>query len=712
MSFLNPWLLTGLAAVAVPLLIHLIRREDRSGQPFPSLMFLRKVPVQVRSHRKLRDPLLLLFRCLLLVLLALAFAAPIVNWTGSAAGEDPVEHDWVFALDRSYSMAAGDRWPRIVDIVTQRIDALPGDERAALITFDDTVTVVSELSNNTDQLRASLATLSPGTRGTDYAGPLVSGAELLNQGGAQQRSLVLFTDLQRNAVQRSDGLSLSDDINFEIETVDAPIAGNVGIVQASVVTPHSGTDNGIAQPGPTSGGDTDGERNQNNRRLLQVQLTNNGEGAVEDHPVTVRIGGRPVYNESLDIDAGAEARVTVPFVLATRAVTQIGIESGDDDLATDNRFNLVATPGRTIHVVALVDSRRDEDDALFVDTALSVATTPGYTFQTLSIGNAQREAFEDVDVVMIDATHLAVPTLAERLNAFVDNGGGLLVIAADATDNTTENENANANPTGVFAAFGEPLEPGGGTLIDAVQRDHPLATAWLAGNGRALGTARITRFQRIEPAEQDNVIATLDNGAPLLIERQLANGRVLYLSTRFARHWSSLALQPGFVRALQSTVDYLGQRQSAAAAFSVGQTVDLDHYAGGMPSGQSGAGAGGAIIELPNGLEHRLRAGQQLYTTTMPGMHTLHSTAAGSRELPFAVNVTSSEIDLEQTSAEALTDRVSRHPPAVLSDAAAISRAGAEDQAPPIAWYLLLAAAILIILETAYANRLSTSRAH
>ena len=83
MGFMNPWMLTGLAALAIPVMIHLVQREDRSGQKFPSLMFIRRIPFETKRRRNIRDRLLLLFRCLALAAIAIGFAAPFFD-TGFA----------------------------------------------------------------------------------------------------------------------------------------------------------------------------------------------------------------------------------------------------------------------------------------------------------------------------------------------------------------------------------------------------------------------------------------------------------------------------------------------------------------------------------------------------------------------------------------------------------------------------------------------------
>ena len=74
MSFLTPLFLLGVSAVAIPIVIHLIQRERKRIVPFPSLMFLRRIPYQSVRRRTIRNWLLLAMRAAALLLIALAFA--------------------------------------------------------------------------------------------------------------------------------------------------------------------------------------------------------------------------------------------------------------------------------------------------------------------------------------------------------------------------------------------------------------------------------------------------------------------------------------------------------------------------------------------------------------------------------------------------------------------------------------------------------------
>ena len=111
MSFLAPLFFAGLAALAIPVLIHLIQKERKNVVAFPSLMFLKRVPYQSVRRRRIRNWALLAMRLAALALIVAAFARPFLRGTTLAASTDG-SRDVVILLDRSYSMGHGDQWQR------------------------------------------------------------------------------------------------------------------------------------------------------------------------------------------------------------------------------------------------------------------------------------------------------------------------------------------------------------------------------------------------------------------------------------------------------------------------------------------------------------------------------------------------------------------------------------------------------------------------
>ena len=75
MGFLSPWFLGGLAALGLPVYIHLLRQYKQTPMPFSSLMFFERRTQSSIRHRRLKYLLLFTLRCLFILLLVLAFSS-------------------------------------------------------------------------------------------------------------------------------------------------------------------------------------------------------------------------------------------------------------------------------------------------------------------------------------------------------------------------------------------------------------------------------------------------------------------------------------------------------------------------------------------------------------------------------------------------------------------------------------------------------------
>jgi hypothetical protein len=85
MSFLAPLFFVGLAAVAVPIFVHLIQRERKDIIEFPSLMFLQRIPYQSVERRRIHNWFLLLLRIGAMALVVAAFSRPFFTSTAATA---------------------------------------------------------------------------------------------------------------------------------------------------------------------------------------------------------------------------------------------------------------------------------------------------------------------------------------------------------------------------------------------------------------------------------------------------------------------------------------------------------------------------------------------------------------------------------------------------------------------------------------------------
>ena len=166
LSWISPLYLAGVMLLTLPILIHLVKRHRTNGIKFPSLMFLERIPLREKRRLEIRNWMLLLLRCLLLLLVVLAFARPFfIDGTGAVA-LDPGRKDSIIVIDRSYSMRVADHWQQARQIALNLVESKQSRDRIGVVVFDEIAEVVSDLTTSADNLRTVIDRQAPGYRST------------------------------------------------------------------------------------------------------------------------------------------------------------------------------------------------------------------------------------------------------------------------------------------------------------------------------------------------------------------------------------------------------------------------------------------------------------------------------------------------------------------------------------------------------------------
>ena len=145
MGFLTPWFLAGVAAVGLPVWLHLLRKHKTTPLPFSSLMFFEKRTQSSIKHRRLRYLVLFTMRTLLILLIVLAFAHPFV--TQRILPRTRSNEVTVLAIDNSLSMRAGSRLADAKAASKALVAGLHVGERAQVLAFGSRVQVLSEVTD-------------------------------------------------------------------------------------------------------------------------------------------------------------------------------------------------------------------------------------------------------------------------------------------------------------------------------------------------------------------------------------------------------------------------------------------------------------------------------------------------------------------------------------------------------------------------------------
>ncbi|NJD09329.1 MAG: VWA domain-containing protein, partial [Gemmatimonadetes bacterium] len=353
MQFLAPLFLAAAAAVAIPVILHLIQREKREAIPFPSLMFLSRIPHKATRRRRLRDLPLLVLRVLALVLLAAAFARPLLRRDAGARVAASPARELVLLLDRSYSMRAGDHWERAVAAARAEIARLGPADRMSIVAFDDGAGVAASSTADRAVLRAALDGLEPGWSGTRYDPALRLAGNLLASSPLPRREVVLISDYQRAGL--GDGLETRLPAGVELRTVALTGGGAPNLAVAGVTFRRE-----------QFGGQE--------RVTATARIVNTSGEAVPDRAAALLLDGRTLHTLPVSVPPHGAVTLSFPAFTLSRAVRG-EVRLTGDALAADDAQYFALAPGQAIDVVA-VEGRAGA--SLYVASALGVGGEPGF----------------------------------------------------------------------------------------------------------------------------------------------------------------------------------------------------------------------------------------------------------------------------------------------------------------------------------------------
>ena len=143
LHWLNPLALAGLAAAALPVIIHLLKRHRAARVPFPTLRFLTDSRAAAVRMRSLSDPWLLILRVATIVAAVLAAAQPdlVTSWQRARADRrlarailvDTSSSTGVFDRQREEAVAVERRADAVVELRSERVGGSICQAAAALL---------------------------------------------------------------------------------------------------------------------------------------------------------------------------------------------------------------------------------------------------------------------------------------------------------------------------------------------------------------------------------------------------------------------------------------------------------------------------------------------------------------------------------------------------------------------------------------------------
>lgn len=614
MAFLAPLFLAGLAALALPVLLHLQKNRPKETVAFSSLMFFDDHPPITKRRSRLQDILLLILRCIALALLVLAFARPFFPAKEDSPALPAGSATHFILIDTSASMR-GELLEKAIAAAREEIDKLPDDDAIALATFSDRLRILLDPTRARGLLpgeRKSTVLALLGEVKADWQATHLDDAILsavAAAGGEAPLQVHLFGDLQKGStLDRLRGESWPDALR---------------IVLHPLTTEDAWTNAGV-QMLPSE------------KQVRRARVSNAAGSAKSDF--TLEWSGSTAKT-TISVPAGESAIFEAPAgVPAEGKVTLTG-----DDMAFDNEaaWTTAALPVVKIwhpDPSAVTDTK---ETTYFLQRAMQ--PTADYTVEIVNTLPAEAPALTITD---------GKPGDIAALRKVIEAGGTALLTLRDIAAGNV---------------LGELIGVKDARATEAVVKDHarfgeidfksPVFAPFADPRYSDFSGIRFWKYRALPEAltKPGTVLARFDSGDPAWVSYPLGKGTLHVLTTTWRPADSQLALTTKFAPLLHSLIANAGQGRGL---YFVGH----------------------------EGIE-------------APGIH-----ASGDRRIAIQIDPAESELTpLPEADLRALGLPLDEAVIAKTDPMTATLSSAEQESRQRIGWWLLVAAALFYLAETAWA---------
>jgi len=560
-SFLNPGLLFGAAAAAVPLILHLLRNRRVRRVPFGDLRFLREVEVRRSRTSGLRRWLLLLLRMLAILLLVTAAARPRLGGLAPAAGE---RVSLLVILDASASMQTSDREGRTrfdeaLDAAEALSDGLPGGSEVQWLRAGPGAEPVFG------------GWLPAAAAGDEAPQGLAPGDGVFDLVTALQKTVDVIRDAARPplVVLVSDFQAL--DVDDERLEPSARRLNEMGVLRIEALPVGAETPNGavldVALPVRTV---LEGETIRLHARVRPVR---------SEQVVRLELDGGVVGEAVAAAEEGETTSVTFAVTAPAAGFHAGRVFMGRDRSPADDQRAFVLEVRSRMSVMMVHGEGRD--GWRYAAHALAPGFDRGGSddepTDLVAVGGDGWSGgdLQDHDVLMlVDPDPLGRERLAD-LRAWVERGGGCWIVAGDPARGAYLSEHLlpalmPGAGLGRFRLRGE----SGTERLDLPTPVHPLLEGLPDDALATLREAEWSRAWSVESGDLD-VAAALEGGDPLLVTSRLGEGRILLMASGFDRGTSTLADNAMFPPLVHRAAVWLGAGGNGGRVLEAGRPLSL-----------------------------------------------------------------------------------------------------------------------------------------
>ena len=407
MNFLFPTFLIGLAAIAIPIIIHLFNFRKYKKVYFTNVQFLKELKQESDSKSKLKEWLILAMRILAISFLVFAFAQPFIpGKVKTIQGEKAIS----IYIDNSFSMESTNKKGTLLEnaktLATEIINTFNASDKFQLLTNDfegkhQRFISKEEFVEQLNDVKISSATKS-------ISDVIKRQQDFLQNSSAKNKRIFLLSDFQKNT-----SVIFKTDIDTSIAISCIPIASsevnNVYIDSVWFETPV---------------------QQYETQQIIHAVVINKSNKDIENGSLKLYINDAQVSLASFNVSAGNKKDVSISFTVKVKGINKGVLKIEDYPITYDDNFYFSFNAQTIIN--ALVINGKDTKTAGNFKSLMQNDSL--FVYKENSDASIDYSVFAKTNIIVLNELNTITSGLTSELQKFVNAGGSVVIFPNKKSD--------------------------------------------------------------------------------------------------------------------------------------------------------------------------------------------------------------------------------------------------------------------------------------
>jgi hypothetical protein len=406
MSFIYPFFLFGLSAIAIPIIIHLFNLQRTKKIYFSNTAFLKSVQNISKRSIKVKNLYILLARIFFIVFLVFAFAQPIIPSKNKLSGAGFIN----IYIDNSLSTQSAVGNEKVLDVSVKGAESfasvLPLNALINLYTND-----LADKQNpfiNRSKVSEVVSNIQFSSKSTSFSQAIHRRQRRIAETEGRNKISYVFSDFQKSFLGDVNQIKLDSSKQYFLIPVTPENTSNVYIDSVWLESPYI---------------------NLFDNNILKARVKNSGNDARENILLKLTIDGRQTATTSVNIAANSNVEALFNFNLSSGGLKNGIISITDYPVVFDNDFYFSL---KTADKIRVLEVKSSKGSSPYIEKAFFNKEL--FDFSQRNIENLDYNSILNYDLVILNNLEEVSTGLSESLSKLIGNSAALLLVPSETAD--------------------------------------------------------------------------------------------------------------------------------------------------------------------------------------------------------------------------------------------------------------------------------------